>query len=71
MEKVNIKVVADKAGVSTATVSRVLRGCDNVREKTKKKVLKAASQLDYEINAVASNLRRKKTNTIGIIVGRM
>jgi len=69
--KINIKDVAKKAGVSTATVSRVLRDFPGVRDKTKKEVLKAVSELNYEINAVARNLRQKKTNSIGIIVGNV
>jgi len=69
--KINIKDVAKKAGVSTATVSRVLGHFPGVRDKTRKKVLKAVSELNYEINAVARNLRQKKTNSIGIIVGNV
>jgi len=69
--KVNIKTVAEKAGVSTATVSRVLRDYPGVKEKTRKKVLKVISELNYEINVVARNLRQRKTNTIGVIVGNV
>ena len=69
--KVNIKDVAKKAEVSTATVSRVLGDSTGVREKTREKVLKAVKELNYEINAVARNLRQKKTNSIGIIVGNV
>ncbi len=69
--KVNIKTVAEKADVSTATVSRVLRDYPGVKEKTRKKVLKAITYLNYEVNAVARSLRRKKTNTIGVIVGNL
>lgn len=69
--RVNIKVVADKAGVSTATVSRVLRNHPGVREKTKKKVLRAISELNYEVNAVARSLRQRKTYTIGVVVGNV
>jgi DNA-binding LacI/PurR family transcriptional regulator len=69
--KINIKDVARKAGVSTATVSRVLGDFSGVRDKTRKKVLKAVTELNYEINAVARSLRQKKTNSIGIIVGNV
>ncbi len=69
--KINIKDVARKAGVSTATVSRVLSDFPGVREKTKIQVLKAVEKLNYEINAVARSLRQKKTNSIGIIVGNV
>jgi len=69
--KINIKDVASKAGVSTATVSRVLGGFPGVRDKTRKKVLGAISELNYEINAIARSLRQKKTNFIGVIVGNV
>ncbi len=69
--KINIKNVAEKAGFSTATVSRVLRDYPGVTEKTRQKVLKAVSELNYEVNAVARSLRQKKTNSIGIIVGNV
>ena len=69
--KVNIKTVAEKAGVSTATVSRVLSDYPGVKEKTRKKVLKVISELNYEINVVARNLRQRKTNTIGVIIGNV
>jgi LacI family transcriptional regulator len=69
--KVDIKSVAKEADVSIATVSRVINNNPGVREKTRKKVLKAISDLKYEVNSVASNLRQKKTNTIGIIIGNI
>jgi LacI family transcriptional regulator len=65
----NIKVIAEKAGVSTATVSRVLSGFPGVREKTKKKVMKITSELNYEVDGIARSLRQKKTFKIGVIVG--
>lgn len=71
MKKVNMKTVAKEADVSTATVSRVIGKYPGVRDKTKKRVLKTIEKLNYEKNAVASNLRRKKTNTIGIIIGNV
>ena len=69
--KANITDVAKKAGVSTTTVSRVLRDYPGVRKKTRRKVLEAISELKYEVNAVARNLRQKKTNSIGVIVGNV
>jgi len=57
--KVNITDVAKKAGVSATAVSRVLREITpGVRRKTRRKVLEAISELNYEVNAVARNLRR-------------
>jgi len=67
----NIKVIAEKAGVSTATVSRVLSGFPGVREKTKKKVMKITSELNYEVDGIARSLRQKKTFKIGVIVGNV
>lgn len=66
--KVNIKKVAKRAGVSTATVSRVLGEYPGVKEATRESVLKAVSDLNYEVNAVARSLRQNRTYTIGIIV---
>jgi DNA-binding LacI/PurR family transcriptional regulator len=66
--KANLKIIAEKADVSTATVSRVLKEFPGVREKTRKKVLKVIKKFNYEVNAVARSLRERKTNTIGIII---
>ncbi|RDI90893.1 transcriptional regulator [Thermosipho africanus Ob7] len=46
--KVNIKRVAEEAGVSTATVSRVINGSDRVKEETRKKVLRVIKKLGYK-----------------------
>lgn len=69
--KVDIKTVARKAGVSTATISRVLADFKGVREETRKKVINVIEQLNYEVNAVARSLRQQRTYTIGIIVGNV
>ena len=66
--KVTMQEVANKAEVSTATVSRVLRNFPGVREKTKKRVLKVISELNYEVNAVARSLAARRTKIIGLIV---
>ena len=69
--KVNIKTIAEKSGVSTATVSRVLNNYKGIREVTRKKVIKVINEFDYEINAIAKSLRQKRTMTIGIILGNV
>lgn len=69
--KINIKTIADKAGVSTATVSRVLNEYKGIREITRKKVLKVINEFDYEINAIAKSLKQKRTMTIGIVLGNV
>jgi LacI family transcriptional regulator len=61
--------VALKAKVSIATVSRVVNNSSHkVNPITRKKVLKAISELDYRPNALAKGLLMKKTMTIGIII---
>ncbi|WP_314588857.1 LacI family DNA-binding transcriptional regulator [Paenibacillus terrigena] len=60
--------VAKKAGVSPATVSRVLNQTSTVSGKTKKKVMTAIDELGYHPNAAAKNLRSQKTKMIGVIV---
>lgn len=60
--------VAREAGVSMATVSRVVNGNPNVKPTTRKKVLAAIDQLGYRPNAVARGLASKKTTTVGVII---
>lgn len=63
-----LKDVADLAGVSTATVSRVLTGTVYVSEETRQNVLKCVQELNYKPNALARSLRRSRSQTIGILV---
>lgn len=60
--------VAKRAGVSAATVSRVLNDSSLVSEKTKQKVRQAIEELDYHPHAAAKQLRSQRTMTIGVIV---
>ena len=59
--------ISEKAGVSIATVSRVLNGSNNVSEKTKKKVLDVINQYEYTPNAFARGLGLNTMKTIGIL----
>ena len=63
----NIYDVSKKAGVSIATVSRVLNGNANVSDKTKNKVLVAMKELDYTPNIFARGLGLNTMKTIGIM----
>jgi len=65
---VSIKDVAQAAGVSTATVSRVLADKSKVKEATRKKVLAAVERLKYRPNLVARSLRVQTTAKIGLVV---
>jgi DNA-binding LacI/PurR family transcriptional regulator len=62
--------VALKAGVSIATVSRVINGSSSLNEETRSKVLKAIKELNYQPSRVAKRLRSKTTsgNLIGILI---
>jgi len=60
--------VARRAGVSTATVSRVLAGLGRASPETQARVLAAARYLDYRPSAVARALKRRSTLTFGLIV---
>jgi DNA-binding LacI/PurR family transcriptional regulator len=63
-----IKDIAEAAGVSTATVSRVLSGKQNVRPEVKSKVLEVVKRMNYSPNRAARSLRSRKSSTIGLIV---
>jgi LacI family transcriptional regulator len=63
-----IRDVARLAGVSVATVSRVLNKNGYVNKETEQKVAKAIEQLSYEPNAVARGLAGKRTGTIALIL---
>lgn len=64
-----IKDVAAAAGVSVATVSRVLNDSPSVNDETRRRVYDAMSALNYVPNAVARSLRTTATRTIGLIIG--
>jgi LacI family transcriptional regulator len=66
-----LEEVAKRAGVSTATVSRVLNGTGLVKEATRKKVLLVAKELKYHPNLHARTLARGKSRTIGMIVSNI
>jgi LacI family transcriptional regulator len=60
--------VAKEAGVSIATVSRVLNGKDRVASSTRQKVEKAMKRLDFRPNRQARALGLRRTNTIGLVL---
>lgn len=62
-----IKDVAKMAGVSVATVSRVLNNLPGYSEDTRLKVMQAVKELEYQPNAIARGLVNKRTETIGVL----
>ncbi len=66
-EHINIYDVSKKAGVSIATVSRVINGTNNVSPKTKAKVLKVIEEFGYTPNVFARGLGTNSMQTIGLL----
>jgi len=66
---VSIKDVAGRAGVSATTVSAYLNKSAPVNKETAKKIEEAIKELRYKPNLIARSLRKRKTNTVGLIVG--
>jgi LacI family transcriptional regulator, repressor for deo operon, udp, cdd, tsx, nupC, and nupG len=64
----NIDDVAKLAGVSTATVSRALRGSPAVTEPTRERVTAAAAALGYIASPTASRLAGGRTGSVGVVV---
>ncbi len=65
---VTIKDVAKYAGVSIATVSRIINDRGPISDKTRQKVYAAMEELHYQPNEMARALQKKKSNMIGVIV---
>ncbi|MFI8346595.1 LacI family DNA-binding transcriptional regulator [Streptomyces sp. NPDC085596] len=65
----SIKDVAAAAGVSVATVSRVLNAHPSVSAEARSRVLAAVATLGYRPNAVARSLRTDQTHTLGLVIG--
>ncbi|MBB6095799.1 LacI family transcriptional regulator [Povalibacter uvarum] len=67
----NIYEVAELAGVSLATVSRVINPGAKVSDKTRQKVLAAMKQLGYRPNSIAQSLATRSSNTVGVLVSEL
>jgi len=67
----NIYEVAELAGVSLATVSRVINPGAKVSDKTRQKVLSAMKQLGYQPNSIAQSLATRSSNSVGVCVSEL
>jgi LacI family transcriptional regulator len=67
-KEITIYDIAKQLDLSAATVSRGLKDHPAINKHTKKKISDLATKLGYRSNTFASNLRRQRTNTIGVIV---
>ncbi len=65
---ITIKDIAEKAGVSKSTVSRVLNNTGYVNEETRKKIEDIIKKYNYLPSAMARNLSKRETNTIGVVI---
>lgn len=68
---VTIYDLASKLNLSPATISRALNNHPRINHITKKKIVDLAASTGYRSNNFASNLRKQRTNTIGVIVPRL
>jgi LacI family transcriptional regulator len=67
----NIYEVAELAGVSLATVSRVINPGAKVSEKTRQKVLDAMRELGFQPNSIAQSLATSSSNSVGVLVSEL
>ena len=71
----SIQKIADKVGVSKATVSRALRGLPGHKEETRQKIIEAAKELGYEshpiLSALMSSVRFKKTSDYSPVIAEV
>ena len=65
---VTLKDIAERANVTTATVSMVINNKPNISEETRNRVLAIARELNYHPNAMARSLAIRKSNAVGVIV---
>ena len=63
-----IKDVAQRAGVSISTVSKVLKNYNNISDETRQKVLEAVKDLNYVPNTTASNLSSKNKEKVALYI---
>jgi LacI family transcriptional regulator len=70
-KEVTIYDIAEHLGLSPSTISRGLKGHFTVSLKTQKKIVSTAEAMGYRTNMFAASLRRKRTNTIGVIIPRL
>lgn len=65
---IRLKDIARDLGISTVTVSKVLRGNPDISEKTRARVLKRMQELNYKPNMLARGLASGRTFTVGLVV---
>jgi LacI family transcriptional regulator len=71
LSKLTIKDIAREAGVSTATISRVLNNSGYVSHDVKQQVLEVIKKNKYQPNAIARSLKQEKSRSVGIVLPDM
>ncbi|WP_166238994.1 LacI family DNA-binding transcriptional regulator [Paenibacillus turpanensis] len=70
--KVTIEMVAKRAGVSKATVSRIINGNYlQTTQETKERILQVIEEMNYKPNLLAKGLKQMKTNVLGIVLSNL
>lgn len=67
--QITLRDVATATGVSINTVSRALRGKNDISPETRRRVMRVAEEMGYVNNMIASSLRLGYTNTIAVLLG--
>ena len=67
-QRTSLKDLAERLGVSIATVSRALRGSHEVSAEMREKVKALAKQMNYRPNPFAQSLRKEAPRIIGVVV---
>lgn len=70
-KRVTIYDIAKKLNLTASSVSRALNNSSHVNEATKQLIIKTAAEMNYKPNTLASNLRKGKSQTIGVVVPRI
>jgi LacI family transcriptional regulator len=70
-KEITIYDLAKELNLSPATISRGLKNHQAINKNTRKRIVDKAEEMGYRFNTFASNLRKRKTNTIGVIIPRL
>jgi DNA-binding LacI/PurR family transcriptional regulator len=68
-KKATLSDIAATIGVAPMTVSRVVNGTGYVSKETREKVMTAVKKMSYRRNGLARNLKRQRTETVGLVLG--
>ncbi|AMQ57767.1 LacI family DNA-binding transcriptional regulator [Algoriphagus sanaruensis] len=66
--QITMKEIAKKLGVSVSTISRALKDSPELHPETKRKIVEAAKEMNYQPNLLAQSLRISRSKTLGVIV---